>query len=196
MDAEENPSSLRVHIKTSKTDPFRQGCFIYLGRGQAPLCPIAAIMSYLRLRGSSLGPLFIDSTGRPLTRVHLSSFLQSTIAAAGIPGQFSGHSFLSVAESSRHLALPPSLPLFLSTVFQCDECLFLSLVRGGSWLGCSVVPAMGALFSLGAGCQKWKPLDIPGTQPPLSDAVVNNNNNNNNNNNRNSNVYVVVQFYL
>ena len=31
---------------------------------------------------------------------------------------------------------------------------------------------MGALFSLGAGCQKWKPLDIPGTQPPLSDAVV------------------------
>ena len=79
----------------------------------------------------------------------------------------------SVAESSRHLALPPSLPLFLSTVFQCDGCLFLSLVRGGSWLGCSVVPTMGALFSLGAGCQKWKPLDIPGTQPPLSDAVVN-----------------------
>ena len=78
----------------------------------------------------------------------------------------------SVAESSRHLALPPSLPLFLSTVFQCDGCLFLSLVRGGSWLGCSAVPAMGALFSLGAGCQKWKPLDIPGTQPPLSDAVV------------------------
>ena len=32
---------------------------------------------------------------------------------------------------------------------------------------------MGALFSLGAGCQKWKPLDTPGTQPPLSDAVVN-----------------------
>ena len=32
---------------------------------------------------------------------------------------------------------------------------------------------MGALFSLGAGCQKWKPLDIPGTKPPLSDAVVN-----------------------
>ena len=36
-----------------------------------------------------------------------------------------------------------------------------------------VVPAMGALFNLGAGCQKWNPYDIPGTQPPLSDAVVN-----------------------
>ena len=62
---------------------------------------------------------------------------------------------------------------FFPLIFQCDGCLFLSLVRGGLWLGCSVVPAMGALFSLGAGCQKWKPLDIPGTQPPLSDAVVN-----------------------
>ena len=78
----------------------------------------------------------------------------------------------SVAESSRHLVLPPTLPFFsfFPLIFQCDGCLFLSLVRGGSWLGCSVVPAMGALFSLGAGCQKWKPLDIPGTQPPLSDA--------------------------
>ena len=93
VDAEENPSSLYIHIKSSKTDPFRQGCFIYLGHGQASLCPIAAIMSYLHLRGSSQGPLFIDSTGQPLTRVRLSSFLQSTIAAAGIPGQFSGHSF-------------------------------------------------------------------------------------------------------
>ena len=28
VDAEVNPSSLRVCIKSSKTDPFRQGCFI------------------------------------------------------------------------------------------------------------------------------------------------------------------------
>ena len=83
----------------------------------------------------------------------------------------------SVAESSCHLTPPHPFPFFFSffpLIFQCDGCLFfLSLVRGGSWLGCSVVPAMGALFSLGAGCQKWKPLDTPGTQPPLSDAVVN-----------------------
>ena len=26
---------------------------------------------------------------------------------------------------------------------------------------------------MGAGCQKWKPLDISGTQPPFSNAVVN-----------------------
>ena len=48
----------------------------------------------------------------------------------------------SVAKSSHHIALPPSLP-FLSTVLQCDGCLFLPHVRGGSWLGCRIGPAMG-----------------------------------------------------
>ena len=37
VDAEVNPSSLRVRVKSSKTDPFHQGCFIYLGRGQITL---------------------------------------------------------------------------------------------------------------------------------------------------------------
>ena len=72
VDAEVNPSSLRVRIKSSKTDPFRQGSFIYLGCGQAPLCPISAILAYLHLRGPSSGPLFIDTHGWPLTRSRLS----------------------------------------------------------------------------------------------------------------------------
>ena len=75
-----------------------------------------------------------------------------------------------VSQRGCHLALPPfSFHCFFSVTGAC----FLSLVHGGSWLGCSVVPAMGASFSLRAGCQKWNPLDIPGTQPPLSSAVVN-----------------------
>ena len=32
----------------------------------------------------------------------------------------------------------------------------------------AIVPPMGALFHLKAGCQKWKLLDTWGTQPPLS----------------------------
>ena len=30
----------------------------------------------------------------------------------------------------------------------------------------------GVLFNQGAGSQMWKALDIPGTQPPLSDVAV------------------------
>ena len=67
----EAPSSLRVRIKSSKTDPFRQGCFIYLGHGQASLCPISATLAYLHRQGPSSGPLFIDTHGQPLTHSRL-----------------------------------------------------------------------------------------------------------------------------
>ena len=66
---------------------------------------------------------------------------------------------------------PPTLFLFFPLSSQCDGCL--SLLRGDSWPGYRVVPALGALFNLEAGWQKWKPLDNPGTQPPLRGAVVN-----------------------
>ena len=39
--------------------------------------------------------------------------------------------------------------------------------NGGSWLGCRDLPAMGAVFYLGAGWPQWKPLGIPGTHLPL-----------------------------
>ena len=38
---------------------------------------------------------------------------------------------------------------------------------GGSWLGCGELPAMGAVFYLGAGWPQWKPLGIPDTQLSL-----------------------------
>ena len=39
--------------------------------------------------------------------------------------------------------------------------------NGGSWLGCGDLPAMGAVFYLGAGWPQWKPLGILGTHLPL-----------------------------
>ena len=56
---------------------------------------------------------------------------------------------------------PPSffLPLILSVL--------TGAWNGGSWLGCGDLPAMGAVFYLGAGWPQWKPLDIPGTHLPL-----------------------------
>ena len=38
-----NPTRFKVHIKCSKTDPFRMGCDIYVGRGEGPVCPIHAL---------------------------------------------------------------------------------------------------------------------------------------------------------
>lgn len=53
---------------------------------------------------------------------------------------------------------------------------FTSFLCGISWLGCSIVAAMGALYNLGADCQKGKLLDTPGTQPSTGNAVVKCNN--------------------
>ena len=76
-----------------KTDPFRMGCDIYVGRGEGPVCPIRALGNFLALRGSSEGPLFTFSDGRPLTRQQLSSTVQSILHSAGYTGSYSGHSF-------------------------------------------------------------------------------------------------------
>ena len=66
--------------------------------------------------------------------------------------------------SSSFSVFPPSHPYFSS--FQC----FISVTGAwnwGSWLGCRDLPAMGAVFYLGAGWPQWKPLVIPGTHLPL-----------------------------
>jgi len=73
-----------VFIKCAKTDPFQHVCFIFLGCGSAPLCPVSVLTSYRPLHGLGIGPLL---------RALLSLFLQSTLQAAGIPEKFSGHSF-------------------------------------------------------------------------------------------------------
>lgn len=46
---------------------------------------------------------------------------------------------------------------------------FLALGLMAGFEGCA---NHGVLFNQGAGSQKWKALDIPGTQPPLSDVAV------------------------
>ena len=41
-----NPKRLLVSIKQSKTDSFRQGMTIFLGRNDTQLCPVAALLAY------------------------------------------------------------------------------------------------------------------------------------------------------
>ena len=53
-----NPTMIRAHIKASKTDPFRQGVYVYLGATRNNLCPVAAVAAYLAVRGRNPGPFF------------------------------------------------------------------------------------------------------------------------------------------
>ena len=87
------PTLLRVRLKASKTDPFRKGCFIHIGRGRSPLCAVQSLIAYLNVRGKGARPLFLFQDGRPLSRVALTDWLRRILSAAGIPGSFSSHSF-------------------------------------------------------------------------------------------------------
>ena len=100
-----SPSTIQIHIKASKTDPFRLGVTIELHRNNSILCPVQALSHLLNNHPSNHGPLFAWKDGRYLTRSSLSAVLDkikpdnisnmtshsfrigaaTTAAAAGLP---------------------------------------------------------------------------------------------------------------
>ena len=99
---------MQIQIKASKTDPFRKGVDIYLGRTHNDLCPIAAMMAYLSLRGDSPGPLFHFKNGKVLTRERLVDKLRDTLHSIGIcQDSYAGHSFrLRAATTAAQHGIP------------------------------------------------------------------------------------------
>ena len=94
FDSEVEPSVLQVHLKGSKTDQLRAGVHLYVGATGNELCPIAAVVTYLAVRGMEPGPLFRLQSGQPLTRAHFVDKVRSAMKAAGMdPSGYSGHCF-------------------------------------------------------------------------------------------------------
>ena len=94
IDNASDPRVISVRIKQSKTDPFRQGVTIFLGRTDAIICPVAALLAYLARRGSGDGPLFRFKNGQPLTRSRLVMEVRKALQEAGLqPETYAGHSF-------------------------------------------------------------------------------------------------------
>ena len=101
IDSRVNPQVVVVHLRHSKTDPFSAGVFIYLGRTRGTLCPVSAMLSYLAIRSSEPGPLFVFADGTPLSREKLVTHLCAALSKAGIStANFSGHSFRIGAAST------------------------------------------------------------------------------------------------
>ena len=59
---------IKVTIKQSKTDMFRRGVDLFLGKIASDLFLVAALHNYLVVRGPVGGPLFPFKDGRLLTR--------------------------------------------------------------------------------------------------------------------------------
>ena len=94
IDSHIAPALMAVQLRQSKTDQFGAGVTIFFDRISSPLCPVAAVLSYLSIRPPSVGPLFIFSDGSSLSRPRLVSALRQALAAAGVDSSaYSGHSF-------------------------------------------------------------------------------------------------------
>ena len=94
VDDATTPSMLRVTIKQSKTDPFRQGINLFIGKTASALCPVKAMLNYLKVRGSDAGPLFRFNNGQLLTRDRLVLHLRGVLTRVGIdPKKYCSHSF-------------------------------------------------------------------------------------------------------
>ena len=110
LDTPVTPSVMEIRLKASKTDPFRKGISIFIGRTNNDLCPIAAMLAYIARRGGDQGPLFRRSDGQPLTRSHFVTALRAGLTACGFDqSKYCGHSFrIGAATTAALQGIPDS----------------------------------------------------------------------------------------
>ena len=108
VDSISHPTLMRVKIKASKTDPFRQGVELVIGKTDNKLCPITAMLAYLAKRGNTEGMLFHYEDKKLLTRDRFVVSVRDALRAAGLdPKPYSGHSFrIGAATAAGRCGLP------------------------------------------------------------------------------------------
>ena len=94
LDSHVNPSILKLTVKASKIDPFRQGVSIFLASTNLPLCSVSSMTSYLAIRNPQPGPLFLWKDASTLSSKSLVNALKPTLTRCGFDvSNYNGHSF-------------------------------------------------------------------------------------------------------
>lgn len=94
VDNAQDPSIVSFLLKHTKTDQAREGVKVYMGKTGDDICPVTALLHYLRLRGGKAGPLFIWQDGSPLQKPQFNKAVRLALTQAKLPAEkFAGHSF-------------------------------------------------------------------------------------------------------
>ena len=111
VDSHSSPQFLEVRIKASKTDPFRKGVTVYLGRTDGAICPVAASLAYMVSRGPAAGPFFTFGDGRCLTRERFVKAVRDALQRSGVDSsRYAGHSFrIGAATTAANRGIQDSL---------------------------------------------------------------------------------------
>ena len=128
IDDRNNPQAVRVHLRRSKTDQFRNGIDIVIGRTGDSLCPVAAVCAFMVRRGSSPGPFFMFPDGTPLTKARFVNVVRTALQELGLPQeQFAGHSFwIGAATTAAQVGLEDSMIMMLG---RWNSAAFLRYLR-------------------------------------------------------------------
>jgi len=79
LDNWRSPTVMELHIKQSKTDPYREGASFFLSKANKSICPVDAVVKYLLVQGKQNGPLFLWPNGTKLTRPIFASALATIL---------------------------------------------------------------------------------------------------------------------
>ena len=103
---------LTLHLKASKTDPYRQGCSLLIAPSHRSVCVLRALRKYLALRlTSGTSPLYVFQSGNYLTRAKVTTIIRTLLQRLGISSElYASHSFrIGAATSAAEASLPPWL---------------------------------------------------------------------------------------
>ena len=107
------PTSIQVHIKQSKTDPFRQGTTLVIAKNHSPVCAVTALREYLLQRDPAdpEEPLFMLQNKEPPTRTILNANLRELLNILGyVETEYAPHSFrIGAATTAAAANIPPWL---------------------------------------------------------------------------------------
>ena len=82
-----NPQLLKIRLKHSKTDPFREGTDIVVARTHDDLCPVTAMLAWIVLRSRPRDdPLFYFQSGSPLTRSNFVTHFKNEVDILPVTG--------------------------------------------------------------------------------------------------------------
>ena len=128
VDSHNDPSSVMVRLRRSKADPFGAGVTIFLGKTGQSICPVAALLSYMVLRGSTPGPLFKFQDGSPLSKPKLLADLRQALEHQGFDCVgITGHSFrIGAASTAARVGLEDSL---IQTMGRWRSSAYLRYIR-------------------------------------------------------------------
>lgn len=77
-----NLSIMSLRIKASKTDPFRSGCTVRIGRVDNDLCAVRLMHQYIKIHPYPEGPLFVMHNSHFMTRNDVVVFIRRCFPSA------------------------------------------------------------------------------------------------------------------